>query len=98
MRRLIPEDTEVAPGSVFFDYKGATLTAKAFDTVTPGLGKWLVTLAAWLFAISTMISWSYYGEQGMVYLAGQKSVTPYKYAYCLLIIVAATPFFFSPAT
>jgi AGCS family alanine or glycine:cation symporter len=75
------EDTEVAPGSIFFDYKGATLTAKAFDTVTPGLGKWLVTLAAWLFAISTMISWSYYGEQGMVYLAGQKSVTPYKYAY-----------------
>ena len=38
-----------------------------------------------------MISWSYYGEQGMVYLAGQKSVTPYKYAYCLLIIVAAIP-------
>ena len=30
--------------------QGATLTAKAFDSVTPGLGKWLVTLAAWLFA------------------------------------------------
>ena len=85
------EGTEVAPGSIFFDYKGATLTAKAFDEVTPGLGKWLVTLAAWLFAISTMISWSYYGEQGMVYLAGQRSVTPYKYFYCLLIIVAAIP-------
>jgi AGCS family alanine or glycine:cation symporter len=85
------EDTEVATGSVFFDYKGATLTAKAFDSVTAGLGKWLVTLAAWLFAISTMISWSYYGEQGMVYLAGQRSVAPYKYVYCLLIIVAAIP-------
>ena len=58
--------------------------------MTEGLGKWLVTLAAWLFAISTMISWSYYGEQGMVYLAGERSVTPYKYFYCLLIIVAAT--------
>ncbi len=84
-------DTEVAPGSLFFDYKGATLTAKAFDSVTEGLGQWLVTLAAWLFAISTMISWSYYGEQGMVYLAGERSVTPYKYFYCLLIIVAAIP-------
>jgi len=85
------ENTDVASGSLFFDYKGATLTAKAFDTVTEGLGKWLVTLAAWLFAISTMISWSYYGEQGMVYLAGQRSVTPYKYVYCALIVVAAIP-------
>ncbi len=85
------EATDIAPGSVFFSYKGATLTAKAFDSVTEGLGKWLVTLAAWLFAISTMISWSYYGEQGMVYLAGQRSVMPYKLAYCALIIVAAIP-------
>ncbi len=85
------DKTDVASGSLFLDYKGATLTAKAFDTVTEGLGKWLVTLAAWLFAISTMISWSYYGEQGMVYLAGQRSVTPYKYVYCALIIVAAIP-------
>ena len=85
------DKTDVASGSIFFDYKGATLTAKAFDSVTEGLGKWLVTLAAWLFAISTMISWSYYGEQGMVYLAGQRSVTPYKYVYCGLIIVAAIP-------
>ena len=88
---LALDNTDVASGSIFFDYKGATLTAKAFDNVTEGLGKWLVTLAAWLFAISTMISWSYYGEQGMVYLLGQRSVTPYKYVYCALIIVAAIP-------
>ena len=73
-------------------YVGATLTAKAFDSVTPGLGKWLVSIAAWLFAISTMISWSYYGEQGMVYLAGDKAVLPYKLVYCLLIIVATLGF------
>ena len=35
-----------------------------------------------------MISWSYYGEQGMVYLAGERSVMPYKLVYCSLIIVA----------
>ena len=74
--------------SVYATYVGATLTAKAFDTVTPGLGKWLVTLAAWLFAVSTMISWSYYGEQGMVYLAGERSVLAYKLIFCALIIVA----------
>ncbi|MCZ6777290.1 MAG: amino acid carrier protein [Ignavibacteria bacterium] len=75
----------------FFNYKGATLTAKAFDRTTEGLGKWLVTVAAWLFAISTMISWSYYGEQGVVFLAGEKWVKGYKLLYCGLIIVATIP-------
>ena len=74
------------------DYIGATLTAKAFDSVTPGLGKWLVSIAAWLFAISTMISWSYYGEQGVVFLAGDKAVFTYKLVYCALIIVATLGF------
>ena len=73
---------------IYRTYVGATLTAKAFDSVTPGLGKWLVSIAAWLFAVSTMIAWSYYGEQGMVYLAGEKSVLSYKIVYCLLIVVA----------
>jgi AGCS family alanine or glycine:cation symporter len=79
------------PG-VYATYVGATLTAKAFDSVTPGLGKWLVTLAAWLFAISTMISWSYYGEQGIVYLFGDRGVLPYKIAFCALILVATWGF------
>jgi AGCS family alanine or glycine:cation symporter len=73
---------------VYVDYQGATLTARAFDTVTPGLGKWLVTLAAWLFALSTMISWSYYGEQGIIYLAGERAVLAYKFVFCMLIILA----------
>ncbi len=77
---------------LYVNYVGATLTAKAFDTVTPGLGKWLVTAAAWLFAISTMISWSYYGEQGVVFLAGQRAVVPYKIIFCILIIVATLGF------
>lgn len=88
----VPMESSAMPVAVddgmYRTYVGATLTAKAFDSVTPGLGKWLVSIAAWLFAISTMISWSYYGEQGMVYLAGDKAVLPYKIVYCLLIIVA----------
>lgn len=81
-------EPRLASSGLYVDYQGATLTARAFDAVTPGLGKWLVTLAAWLFALSTMISWSYYGEQGMIYLAGERSVLPYKLVFCLLIIVA----------
>ncbi len=83
--------TAVGDG-MYRTYVGATLTAKAFDSVSPGLGKWLVSIAAWMFALSTMISWSYYGEQGMVYLAGDKSVLAYKIVYCLLIVVATLGF------
>ncbi len=78
----------VDPG-VHQTFDGAPLTAFAFDQAYPGLGMWLVTFAAWLFAISTMISWSYYGEQGMVYMLGQKSVLPYKLLFLALVIVAA---------
>ena len=79
---------------VYADYAGASLTAHAFDRVTPGLGMWLVTIAAWLFALSTMISWSYYGEQGVYYLFGWmgkagtgSAVLIYKLIYCLLILL-----------
>ncbi len=74
---------------VFRNFAGASLTGLAFDRAFPGLGKWLVTLAAWLFAVSTMISWSYYGEQGMVYMFGKRSVLPYQLVFLLLAIVGA---------
>ena len=54
----------------------------------------MILIAAWLFAISTMISWSYYGEQAIVFLFGRFSnaVIPfYKIIYCLLIVVATLP-------
>ena len=35
-----------------------------------------------------MISWSYYGEQGVVFLCGERMVLTYKVIYCLLILVA----------
>ena len=80
--------------SLYGDYAGASMTAYAFDRVTPGLGMWLVSIAAWLFALSTMISWSYYGEQGIYYLFGSKgdktakpAVLIYKLIYCSLILV-----------
>ncbi|HZW60521.1 MAG TPA: alanine:cation symporter family protein, partial [Woeseiaceae bacterium] len=75
-------------GGFYYDYVGATLTAKAFDTVAPGLGKWLITIASWLFAVSTIIAWGYYGEQGAVYLAGERGALSFRLIYCALIFVA----------
>ncbi len=78
----------LAADGVFFDFKGASLTAKAFDRAVPGLGAWMVPVVAWLFAFSTIISWGYYGEQGIIYLLGQRSVMAYRVIYCLLILVS----------
>ncbi len=78
---------------LYGDYAGASMTAYAFDRVQPGLGMILVSIAAWLFALSTMISWSYYGEQGVYYFFGthgegfaKPAVLVYKIVYCLLIL------------
>ncbi len=73
----------------YVSYTGASLTSLAFNNVIPGLGA-LVPIAAWLFALSTMISWSYYGEQGVIYLFGEKAIFPYKIIYCLFILLATS--------
>ena len=83
---------------VWRTYLGASLTAHAFDRTIPGLGKWLVVIASWLFAISTMISWSYYGEQGVIYVFGKEgmssifAVTFYRIAYTCLVAVSTIGF------
>jgi AGCS family alanine or glycine:cation symporter len=84
------ENLTIKEPGIYAEYAAAALTSYSFDRVLPGLGAFLVPLAAFLFAVSTMISWSYYGEQGVVYMFGQRAVLPYKIVYCLLIIVACS--------
>ncbi|MDC0178540.1 amino acid carrier protein [Woeseiaceae bacterium] len=83
-----PVKPEIVANGVYKTYVGATLTAKALDLVLPGLGKWLITIASWLFGLSTLISWAYYGEQGIIYLAGNKGILPFKLVYCGLAFLA----------
>lgn len=82
------EKPQLTAAGFYQDHVGATLTAKAFDSVAPGLGKWLITVASWLFAISTIIAWGYYGEQGAVYMWGDKSALPFRLIYCSLTFIA----------
>ncbi len=82
----------LAQNGLWLDYVGATLTARAFDSAWDGFGKWLVTIACWLFAYSTMISWIYYGEQGVVYLFGSRWVMAFRILICALMVLAGTRF------
>jgi len=63
---------------------GAPLTSAAFEKglnpLFPG-GGYLVTFAVLLFAISTSISWSYYGDRAAQYLFGFKSIFWYRLAF-----------------
>lgn len=87
-----PAKPELVDNGVHLGLRGAALTGYAFDRVTPGLGMWIVTAACWLFAVSTMISWYYYGEQGVIFLFGKWFVFPYKLIYCALIIFSSLKF------
>ncbi|MFK7872111.1 MAG: alanine/glycine:cation symporter family protein [Oligoflexales bacterium] len=66
--------------------KGAALTAYAFSTVGPFLAS-VLSIIAVVFAYSTILSWSYYGEKGVEYLFGEKGILPYRILYVLVVIM-----------
>ena len=67
---------------------GASLTASAFGSALPG-GELVVTLGVVLFATTTMIGWSFYGERCVVYLFGTKGILPFRILWVLAIPVGA---------
>lgn len=78
---------------------GAELTAAAFSQGLSSLsktfnsaflGKLIVIIGVILFAYSTAISWSYYGDRAFSYLFGLKAVTPYRYVFCLFLLIGAS--------
>ncbi|MGA1845990.1 alanine/glycine:cation symporter family protein [Deferribacter abyssi] len=65
------------------------LTAAAFVTVFGGSGKTFLALALVFFAYSTILGWSYYGEQCAKFLFGYKFSYFYKVIYCLSVFYGA---------
>ncbi|MBD0824336.1 alanine/glycine:cation symporter family protein [Aestuariibaculum marinum] len=71
--------------------EGVELTATAFDSVIPHFSI-ILTIAVILFAFSTMVSWSYYGMQGWVFLFGKGKKTDliYKILFLFFVIVGSS--------
>jgi AGCS family alanine or glycine:cation symporter len=70
---------------------GQTSTAAvalAFDSAIPG-GGYVVAFCAFLFGYTTLIGWSYYGEQFLEYVFGRRITVPYRWVYCGLIVFGA---------
>lgn len=62
---------------------GASLTSAAFESTIPGVGGHIVTIALAIFAFTTMLGWSFYGEKCVAYLFGVKSIMPFRILWCL---------------
>jgi AGCS family alanine or glycine:cation symporter len=73
---------DVLPSGV----SGASLTAMAFGNAFPG-GDIIVTVGLCLFAFTTMIGWSFYGERCVVFLLGTRAILPFRLAWVIAIPV-----------
>ena len=68
----------------------ASLTVAAFNrSFLGGIGEYIVSIGLLMFAFSTAIAWSYYGDRSMTYLFGAKSVMPYRLVYVVGFFLAA---------
>lgn len=68
---------------------GAELTSTAFETALPGAGAYIVTISLAIFAFTTIIGWSVYGERCVQYLFGIKSILPFRILWVLAIYAGA---------
>jgi AGCS family alanine or glycine:cation symporter len=71
------------------DLKGAALTAHAFSQVLGVGGAWVVGFGLALFAFSTVIAWSYYGDRSAKFLFGDKAVMRYRVVFTVLVVFGA---------
>ncbi|WP_144821089.1 alanine/glycine:cation symporter family protein [Marinobacter piscensis] len=69
---------------------GAALTSMAFSETLPGVGGYVVTIALAVFAFTTLLGWSFYGERSVEFLFGGKAIVPYRVAWILAIPLGAT--------
>ncbi len=76
----------VASGEWVSGASGAALSASAFEQSLPGFGGVLVALALSLFAFTTLLGWSVYGERCTEYLFGVRAIIPFRWAW-----IAAVP-------
>jgi len=71
------------------DLVGAALTAHAFQSSLGVSGASVVGIGLSLFAFSTIIAWSYYGDRSARFLFGERAVQPYRVLYTFLVMIGA---------
>ncbi|MEV4900541.1 sodium:alanine symporter family protein [Citricoccus sp. NPDC055426] len=71
--------------------EAGTMTGEAFAAGMPGdWGHLIVTVGLILFAFSTILGWSYYGERNVERLFGQRLVMPYRVVFSIVVFIGCT--------
>jgi AGCS family alanine or glycine:cation symporter len=68
---------------------GITLTSMAYRAAMPVGGDYILLLCTFVFAISALFSYSYYGRKALAYLVGNRKSAAYDYFYLFTIVIGA---------
>lgn len=80
----------ILSGNWYSGLTGAELTAISFtEGMGSVLGEYIVSIGLVLFAYSTLLGWSYYGEKSIEYLTGKKAIKYYRYLFVVFVGVGA---------
>lgn len=80
----------IATGMWDSGHTGAELTSIAFESgIGNSIGSFIVSISLILFAYSTILGWSYYGEKSIEYLAGERFIYPYRVIFVIFVFVGA---------
>lgn len=71
------------------DLNGAIMTQAAFASIFPTIGPLFLTLSLSLFAFTTILGWSYYGERCFEFLFGVKGINGYRFVFVTMILLGA---------
>ena len=85
---LASNGDEAVPAKVEIP-NGAVLTSAAFEMGLGGWAKYVIVFSVALFAFTTAISWSYYGDRSVEYLFGSEAILPYRYIYTFVYFLGS---------
>ena len=81
--------TIVVSGAYLSGESGAALSMLAFSTALPYIGEYVVTLGLIVFAFTTLVGWSFYGEKSVYFLFGHKAIIPFRLLWIVVIPVGS---------
>lgn len=79
----------ILSGEYISGESGANLSVLAFSKMLPFAGEYIVTFGLILFAFTTLVAWSFYGEKSVYFIFGHKSIVPFRLLWIFVIPVGS---------
>jgi len=78
----------ISSGAIAGGESGSNLSIAAFNESLSGTG-WIVTVALFFFAFTTVLGWSFYGEKCTEFLFGVKAITPFRLVWVAVVVIGS---------